>query len=85
LPNSALARRRSPLAQRPWVRVMLVLAQVGFGPGFVDEQKAGGINRRLARLPALMPEGDIRPILSGRAQALWNGLPLPSAAWFAGG
>src|ERR1700722_8800191 len=28
LPKGALATRRSPLAQRPWVRVMLVLAQV---------------------------------------------------------
>ena len=28
LPKGALAMRRSPLAQRPWVRVMLVFAQV---------------------------------------------------------
>jgi hypothetical protein len=28
LPNGALATRRWPLAHRPWVRVMLVLAQV---------------------------------------------------------
>jgi hypothetical protein len=27
-PNGALATRRRPLAHRPWVRVMLVLAQV---------------------------------------------------------
>jgi hypothetical protein len=44
---------------------------VGFRPGLVDENQPGGMNRSLARLPAFAPEGDVRPILFGRAKALF--------------
>jgi hypothetical protein len=44
---------------------------IGFGPGFIDEDEPGGIDRRLTRLPTLTPEGDVRSILFGRAQAFF--------------
>jgi hypothetical protein len=67
LPNGALATRA--LASGA---AAVGARHVGFGPGFVDEHKAGGINRRLARLPVLAPEGDVRPILFGRAKAFFE-------------
>src|ERR1700722_16460455 len=57
-PKGALATRRSPLGHRPWARVMLVLAQVGLGPGLVDEDKPPRIDPRLTRLPPFTPPGD---------------------------
>jgi hypothetical protein len=44
---------------------------VGFGPGFVDEDKPLRIDRRLTRLPALTPPGDVRPVLFGGAKAFF--------------
>jgi hypothetical protein len=44
---------------------------VGFGPSLVDENKTPRINRRLTRLPALTPPGDVRPVLFGGAKAFF--------------
>ena len=44
---------------------------VGFGPGFVDEDKPPRIDRRLTRLPPLTPPGDVRPVLLGGAKAFF--------------
>jgi hypothetical protein len=54
---------------------------IGFGPDFIDEDEPGEIDRRLTRLPTLTPKGDVRSILFGRAQALWNGPPLLPAMY----
>ena len=44
---------------------------VGFGPSLVDEHKPPRIDRRLTRLPALTPPGDVRPVLFGGAKAFF--------------
>ena len=44
---------------------------VGLGPGLVDEDKPPRIDRRLTRLPALTPPGDVRPVLFGGAKAFF--------------
>src|ERR1700722_477215 len=71
LPKGALATRRSPLGHRPWARVMLVLAQVGLGPGLVDEDKPPRIDPRLTRLPPFTPPGDVRSVLFGGAKTFF--------------
>jgi hypothetical protein len=45
---------------------------VGLGPGLVDEDEPPRIDRRLTRLPALTPPGDVRPVLFGGAQAFFE-------------
>ena len=54
---------------------------VGFRPGLVNKDKPPRIDRRLTRLPALTPLGDVRPVLFGGAKALWNGPPLLPAMY----
>jgi hypothetical protein len=49
------------------VHVMLALAQVSS-----MNTRRTGFNRRAARLQALAPEGDIRPVLFGRAQGFFD-------------
>jgi len=44
---------------------------VGFRPGLVDEHKPPWIDRRLTRLPALTPPGDVRAVLFGGAKAFF--------------
>jgi hypothetical protein len=44
---------------------------VGFRPGLVNKDKPPRIDRRLTRLPAFTPPGDVRPVLFGGAKAFF--------------
>ena len=44
---------------------------VYFRPGLVNKDQPPRIDRRLTRLPALTPPGDVRPVLFGGAKAFF--------------
>ncbi len=78
LPQRGEKRQRLPVAVRNLGDERLAAAtpaagagHVRFGPGFVNENKAGGINPRLVFFPAEAAPGDIGTVLLGGEQGFF--------------
>src|SRR5215475_5125977 len=77
-PCGTLATSRAPRRQRPWRRVMLVLARAcpRESGGLIDEHQALGVKSALIRLPPGPPAGDVAAILFAGVRLFFKRDPL---------
>lgn len=66
----------SPAKALPAGRAAMGPGHIGLGPGFIDEDQPRGLDALLVAPPAGAAMSNVRPVLLGGAQALWDGPPL---------